>query len=135
MGVVYEVFDSKRGTNLALKTLRRLDPAAVYRFKRESRSLARTSHPNLVQLFELVAEPGRCFFTMEMVGGVDFLRYVGHATWPGVDTQTGTPSMAGFDLEAPRPIQRRTEDEADTNDATRPFVMPPASTPHRVEAA
>ena len=126
MGVVYEVFDSRRGTTLALKTLRRLDPAAVYRFKREFRSLARTSHPNLVQLFELVVEPGRCFFTMELVGGVDFLRYVGHATWPGADTQTGTPSLAGFDLEAPPPVRRSRRAEADANDQTRFFVMPAA---------
>ncbi len=124
MGVVYEVFDNERGLPLALKTLRRLDPAAVYRFKREFRALARTSHPNLVQLHELVAEPGACFFTMELVQGVDFLRYVGHSTWPGADTRTGTPSMEGFDLEAPAPVRRATGIEAAPDDQTRPFAMP-----------
>jgi len=90
MGVVYEAYDRERGIPVALKTLRKVDPAAIYRFKREFRAVVDANHPNLVRLFELVQDDkGRCFFTMEMVGGVDFLRWVGHETWPGADTRTG----------------------------------------------
>jgi len=76
MGVVYEVEDLVRGEIVALKTMRRATPAAVYWLKQEFRSLAGISHPNLVCLYELIVEQERCFFTMELVKGVNFVQYV-----------------------------------------------------------
>ncbi|MFI5303115.1 MAG: serine/threonine-protein kinase, partial [Polyangiales bacterium] len=76
MGVVYEAFDEERGVRVALKTMRRIDPATLFRFKNEFRALADVSHPNIVELHELVTEGDRTFFTMEYVDGVDFLDYV-----------------------------------------------------------
>ena len=119
MGVVYEVLDRTRGTRVALKTLRRLDPAAIYRFKREFRAIARAAHPNLVALYELVAEPERCFFTMEMVEGVDFLRYVGHSTWPGAVTTSGPPSLEMVGDAGVEPLPRLAEDPVDADVETR----------------
>ena len=76
MGTVYEVHDTQRDEIVALKTLHWPDPAAVYQFKKEFRTLADVAHPNLVQLHELVAHDETWFFTMEHVDGVDFLQYV-----------------------------------------------------------
>jgi len=39
-GPVYEALDRNRGVRVALKVLHAVDPSAVYRFKREFRTLA-----------------------------------------------------------------------------------------------
>ena len=76
MGVVFEAYDRERGEIVALKILPDGDANALYRFKREFRTLADIAHPNLVNLFELFVDGTRCFFTMEKIDGESFLRHV-----------------------------------------------------------
>jgi serine/threonine protein kinase len=76
MGVVYEAEDLDRSQKVALKTIANPDVEKVYRLKREFRALADLSHPNLVALYELVVGEQSCFFTMELLDGVDLLQHL-----------------------------------------------------------
>src|SRR5204863_315991 len=76
MGVVYAARDHVRDEVVALKTLRWTDANAIYRLKKEFRTLADIAHPNLVTLYELVGEGDHWFFTMELVDGGGFLEFV-----------------------------------------------------------
>jgi len=90
MGTVYEAFDRERGAVVAIKLLRSVSPDGIFRFKREFRALADVSHRNLVSLRELLATGDRWALTMDLVDGVDFLRYV-----RGDREQTGRVAAGG----------------------------------------
>jgi serine/threonine protein kinase len=76
MGVVYEVYDRERGMRVALKTVHKLEPDDIMRCKREFRALSRFSHPNVIHLYELLAEGDALCFIMEVVDGRHILSYV-----------------------------------------------------------
>jgi len=78
MGVVYRARDRESSLPVALKAMTYLEPSALLRFKNEFRALADISHPNVVHLYELVSEGEHWFFTMELLDGTDFLRWVRH---------------------------------------------------------
>jgi eukaryotic-like serine/threonine-protein kinase len=71
-GIVYEAFDLERGCPVAVKVLRQIDAADLYRFKNEFRVLADVVHANLVQLHELFSDGEHWSFSMELVDGLDF---------------------------------------------------------------
>ena len=92
MGVVYEAFDQDRGIPVALKTLRRVSPTALYLFKQEFRSIAGIAHPNLVALYELFAgSPENWFFTMQLLRGPVLLDYLRADCFPPVFEMNGLP--------------------------------------------
>jgi serine/threonine protein kinase/tetratricopeptide (TPR) repeat protein len=109
MGVVYEAHDLEMDKIVALKTLTHAEAAHIYRFKREFRTLADVSHPNLVALYELMSEDHHWFFTMELVKGVTFIQYVRPETTGYLDT------AADNTLPGPRARPNRpTDSEAET---------------------
>ncbi len=69
-GTVYEAFDRTLDRRVALKVLRR-HLASIHgdRFIREGQALARLSHPNVVQVYEVGESEGRAFIAMELVTG------------------------------------------------------------------
>jgi serine/threonine protein kinase len=110
MGVVWEAFDQKLRTRVALKTLRTLSPDAVLRLKNEFRALQDLHHENLIALGELFEADGEWFFTMELVEGVDFLSYVRHSSSSSDEQHTmeGRVHTASWDgaseLDVPLPV-------------------------------
>jgi serine/threonine protein kinase len=89
MGVVYQAYDRKRQHMVALKTMQGVEASELYRFKAEFRTVAGLTHPNLVTLYELVAEGGLWYFTMELLEGATFLAHVRSADYVA-DTQDPT---------------------------------------------
>ncbi len=71
MGVVYSAHDERLGRTVALKTLRAelADGEARERLRREARTAASISHPNVCQLYEIGEANGELFIAMELLSG------------------------------------------------------------------
>ncbi len=75
-GIVYEAFDPVRNKVVAVKALKQATPDALYRFKREFRSLSDIAERNLVRLYELISEGDQWLVSMELIRGRNFIDYV-----------------------------------------------------------
>jgi WD40 repeat protein len=71
MGVVYVAYDEELGRKIALKLVHpgHHDPDASARSRREAQALARLSHPNVVQVYEVGEYQGQVYLAMEFVPG------------------------------------------------------------------
>ncbi len=76
MGVVYQAEDPDLGRTVAIKILHRdLSDRDRERLQREAIALARLSHPNVVQVYEIGRFEDRMFIAMEFVRGRTFDRW------------------------------------------------------------
>jgi len=72
MGIVYSAIDTHLEREVALKELPSLflhDPVRRERFRREALTLAKLSHPGIVQVYDLLDYDGRLVLVMELVKG------------------------------------------------------------------
>lgn len=77
MGTVFAALDERLGRRVAVKLLKQelaSDPRFIERFRREARSAAALSHPNLANVFDYGEDSGRYFIVMELVEGRDLAR-------------------------------------------------------------
>ena len=118
MGVVYEVHDHVRDEVVALKTLLRAVAGDIYRLKREFRSLTDIAHTNLVSLYELVVDGTTCFFTMELVQGVNFVEYVRGSAAAGRRSMPSGSGMPSGSLS--RALARCTNKASSIETSSRP---------------
>src|SRR5450759_2333794 len=84
MASVYIALDQRLDRKVALKVMRSdlaKDESFVERFRREARSAAKLSHPNVVAVFDQGEDNGHVFLTMELVNGLT-LRQVMHSEGP-----------------------------------------------------
>lgn len=78
MGVVYEANDSVLDRKVALKQLSVVlsgDEEHASRFRREAKALAKLTHPNVVQVYDLIEEGGRLWMVLEYVEGGDLASF------------------------------------------------------------
>src|SRR5262245_15370689 len=69
MGSVYEAVDEVLGRRVAIKRLKAVDESGRRRFWREARAVARLSHPNVCQLYEVGQDASGPFLAMELLSG------------------------------------------------------------------
>jgi len=69
MGVVYGGFDPELQRPTAVKTLPRAGVVQTARLRREAAAMAKLSHPNVVQVFDVGEDDGRLYVAMELIDG------------------------------------------------------------------
>jgi serine/threonine protein kinase len=77
MGVVYSAYDTELDREVALKFLHSgADEARHLRLQREARAMAKLSHPNVVQVFEVGTHEGQVYIVMEHIHGETLKRWL-----------------------------------------------------------
>jgi serine/threonine-protein kinase len=74
MGIVYAAYDESLDRRVALKLLLRETSTTAQRLRREAQAMARISHTNVIQIFEVGEHRGHPFVAMEYIDGVSLTR-------------------------------------------------------------
>lgn len=69
MGVVYSGYDEELDRRVAIKLLTQQGDELQTRLRREAQAMAKLSHPNVAQVYEVGAHQGQLFVAMELVQG------------------------------------------------------------------
>jgi serine/threonine-protein kinase len=80
MGVVYRATDRVLERPVALKELPAFaatDAVLAQRFRQEAKALARLTHPNIVQVYDLVEDGSRLWMALELIEGGDVSSAIG----------------------------------------------------------
>jgi serine/threonine protein kinase/tetratricopeptide (TPR) repeat protein len=84
MGEVFQVTDTvERNRPLAYKLLKAQGGNLEY-FKHEFKLLARLDHPNLVKVYDFGLTEGGCYYTCELLDGVDLYKATDGIEWDGL---------------------------------------------------
>ncbi len=80
MGVVYSAFDEQLGRRVAIKLLHRASDSDLARARvyHEAQALARLSHPNVVQVYEVGEHDDALYVAMEFVTGETLRAWMNH---------------------------------------------------------
>src|SRR6516165_4195193 len=79
MGVVYRARQLALQRTVALKMIltgSQADPKDLARFRAEAAALARSQHPNIVQIYDVGESAGRPYFALEFVAGGSLARHL-----------------------------------------------------------
>ena len=90
MGVVFAAYDEQLDRKVAIKLLHRREGDS--RLLREAQGLARLSHPNVVQIYEIGEHEGAVFMAMEFIAGVT-LKGQGGAFMLRIATRSGQDAV------------------------------------------
>src|ERR1051326_547815 len=85
MGAAYLAAQTGRGRGVAIKELvpsAAADPVALKRFLQEAQVMARTSHPNLVQVYDLEQVEGANYIVLEFVKGRSLRDFINRGRTP-----------------------------------------------------
>ena len=95
MGIVYACYDEGLDRKVAVKLLLRqvADVTAQLRLEREAQALARLSHPNVVQIYELGRHDENLFVAMEFVPGQSLRDWLSPADADGADPDEPQPEQ------------------------------------------
>jgi len=101
MGTVLEAFDRRLDRRVALKLLHRsLGGAHTQGLMREARALAKLSHPNVVQVYEVGEAEGQAFIAMELVQGCSLASWLSRRPRPSWQECVAVYLQAGEGLAA-----------------------------------
>ena len=99
MSTVYRAFDETLERWVAIKVLHQTmedDPVQLERFRREARTVARLSHPNVVTVIDAGEDDGHPFIVFEYVDGDTLKALIRHVGPPSSHSRgsTGIPLPA-----------------------------------------